>query len=395
MNPLVSIVVPIYNMETYLDRCLGSLLGQSLTDIEIIAVNDGSQDQSLTILQNYSEQDSRIKIVNKENGGLSAARNDGILAASGQYIGFVDPDDWVDLSMYEEMYHAAVDEDADIVMCTYVREFETHSKEKVFPHPEKLIYRSEQVQANMLRRIVGPLKDELANPEYLDAWGTVWNKIYRASLLREHDLKFTDHKIIGSIEDTLFNIPTFYYAKSFVLLNQPFYHYWRANASSITSKYNPFLTERFGNLYNIIQSFITEKKLSDDFKIALNNRICMNVLGLGLNILNLRHTATIREKMKLMNKLLNNERIMESLKHLEIQYCPLVWKAFFLCAKMKHSLAMLIMLTAINWLRESSSRRTKVGTSSNLTGSHSDESRRFRNHDHELLQTNGSKQNSI
>lgn len=131
MGPKVSIVVPIYNVEAYLSRCLDSILSQTLQDIEVIAVNDGSTDASGEILDQYASKDTRIIVIHKKNGGVSAARNDGIQLVKGEYIGFVDPDDWIDHDMYEALYHSAVEEKADIVMCTYMREFGTHSKEKV------------------------------------------------------------------------------------------------------------------------------------------------------------------------------------------------------------------------------------------------------------------------
>ena len=275
MKPKISIIVPVYNVEKYLSRCLESLLTQSFKDIEIIAINDGSTDSSLQILNNYAVKDDRLKVIDKANGGVSSARNAGIDAASGDYIGFVDPDDWIDSDMYEIMYQTAQTEKADIVMCSYIREFGSHSKEKDFHLPEKVCYYNEEVQTNIMRRLVGPLNEEVGNPELLDAWGTVWSKIYKTELIKENELWFTDLSKIGTNEDTLFNIQAFYYANSFVFLNQPFYHYWRANDTSVTSGYKPNLMNQWFNLYNIIESFLNEKGLDEDYYTALNNRICL------------------------------------------------------------------------------------------------------------------------
>ena len=104
-NIKVSVIVPVYNCEKYLKKCLDSLVNQTLKDIEIICVNDGSTDNSGRILEEYT--DSRIKIITKENGGLSSARNAGIAVAKGEYLGFVDSDDWVDLDFYEKLYNTA------------------------------------------------------------------------------------------------------------------------------------------------------------------------------------------------------------------------------------------------------------------------------------------------
>ena len=105
----------------------------------------------------------------------------------------------------------------------------------------------------------------LANPELLDAWGTVWSKLYKTELIKENEIWFTDLSKIGTNEDTLFNIQAYYYASSFVFLNQPFYHYWRANDTSVTSGYKPNLIDQWFNLYNIIESFLHKNDLDEDY----------------------------------------------------------------------------------------------------------------------------------
>ena len=120
-SPKVSIIVPVYNVEKYLEKCLDSLVNQSLHDIEIICVNDGSKDDSLDILEKYAKKDSRIKIINKQNQGLSAARNDGLKVAAGEYVGYVDSDDWVDLNFYEKLYESAKKYNAEIASGNIIR----------------------------------------------------------------------------------------------------------------------------------------------------------------------------------------------------------------------------------------------------------------------------------
>lgn len=113
----VSIIVPVYNTEAYLERCLKSLVNQTLKDIEIICIDDGSKDNSVAILKKYSQLDKRIKIIEQENLGVSVARNNGLKLATGEYIGFVDSNDWIDLDFYEKLYNAAKKYDADISAC--------------------------------------------------------------------------------------------------------------------------------------------------------------------------------------------------------------------------------------------------------------------------------------
>jgi glycosyltransferase involved in cell wall biosynthesis len=394
MKPTISVIVPIFNMELYITRCLDSLLSQSFEDLEIITVNDGSTDSSGILLERYAQADHRVVVVHKENGGVSSARNEGLRKATGTYIGFVDPDDWVNTGMYEVMYRTAVEEDADIVMCTYMREFGTHTNEKKFPLPNKVIYRKEEVRST-LRRLIGPLNEELATPDFLDAWGTVWSKLYRASLIKGNGLQFIDLAIIGSNEDSLFNIHAFYQADSFVFLNRPFYHYWRSNSASITSTFNPLLQSKFEKLYNHMDAFILDKNLSEEYHLALKNRICVNSLGLGLNLISKGNTASMFNKIFALRALISGERITQSFDQFDIRYCPLTWRLFFLCTKLKFAAGLYLMLQVINRVRVKKTRGVSVGTSSNITGRNRDESRRLGNHDYELLSKDGSDEYSV
>ncbi|ANE46259.1 glycosyl transferase family 2 [Paenibacillus swuensis] len=351
MHPKLSIIMPIYNMEAYLRRSLDSLLEQSFTDFEIIAVNDGSTDSSGSILDAYAAKDARLILCNRDNGGVSSARNAGLAMARGEFIGFVDPDDWVNLHMYEELVHTADSEEADIVMCTYIREFGSHAKAKPFPLPERVAYRNEEVHEHVLRRLVGPAGPEVAQPEMLDAWGTVWTKLYRGDLLRRHRLQFTDLQLIGSNEDTLFNIQAVYYSRSFIFLNKPLYHYWRANTSSVTSSYNPQLSKQFKSLYQAIENFLGEKELGQEYVLALHNRIGMNTLGLGLNTVNRGNHASSLAKIKDLGALLKDAQMKRSLQQFELAHCPVVWKTFFWFAKHKFAFGLYFMLTAADRLR--------------------------------------------
>ena len=115
-NVKVSVIVPVYNVEKYLKDCLDSVVNQTLEDIEIICVNDGSTDNSLAILEEYAEKDSRIKIITQENKGLGGARNTGLYHANGEYISFIDSDDWIELNTFEELYNMSKNLDLDMLM---------------------------------------------------------------------------------------------------------------------------------------------------------------------------------------------------------------------------------------------------------------------------------------
>jgi glycosyltransferase involved in cell wall biosynthesis len=133
MDPKISIIVPVFNVENYIHDCIDSILIQTFTDFELILVNDGSMDRSGDICDEYSKKDKRIKVIHKENGGQSSARNRGIDLAKGDYIGFVDSDDWIDIIMYKILYEKAIEINADISACNII-EYQKDSSKRLFCH---------------------------------------------------------------------------------------------------------------------------------------------------------------------------------------------------------------------------------------------------------------------
>ena len=204
-----SIILPVYNVAPYLPKCLDSLLNQTLSDIEIICVNDGSKDNSLAVLEEYAARDARIVIIDQQNSGPGVARNRGIEAAKGEYIGFVDPDDWVDINMYEQMYNVARSEDADLIECG------------ILVHNEKNNQTKLKVEFQDVIR--GRSFNWQDHPAYLFQGITAaWNKFCRASLLKEKQIRFSSGYCA---EDHVFTIALRLFAQKVIYLPQPFYHY--------------------------------------------------------------------------------------------------------------------------------------------------------------------------
>ena len=350
-QPQVSIIVPAYNVENYIERCLNSLVNQTFKDIEIITINDGSTDKSLELLNKYAKEDIRVSVIDLGDEGVSYCRNLGVEKANGKYIMFVDSDDWIDSNMIEAMYKKAEENKLDLVMCSYIREFKDHSKEKRFNLPEEIIYKEDKVKNELLRKLVGPVKEELLNPEMLDALGTVWGKLYRADILKENKLKFVDLSEIGSAEDTLFNIFTFNYLKKVMFLNKPMYHYWRDNPKSVTSQYNPKLKEQRKVFFKYISDFLKENNFVQVFEEALNNRICTSVLGLGLIECSKNNKVSGINKIKNIKKIINEEYVRNAYKNLELKYFSIHWRIFYFFIKNKMSFCSYLMLSTIEFLR--------------------------------------------
>lgn len=343
-TPLISIIVPVYNVERYLSKCLDSLIQQTYTNIEIICVNDGSKDGSEKIINKYLRRDDRVKLINKKNQGVSKARNTGINYAKGKYIMFVDADDWVDTDTCEKSWCAMRKEDADVVLWSYVSENNGLQSYKNI-YPKDKIFNEEMTKRLLHRRFVGIRGEELAHPELADSLCPVWGKLYKASLIKEHNIQFVDLSEIGTYEDGLFNLEVFLYVKKAVYLNKYFYHYRRDNENSITSKYNMNLYEQWQRLFDRMEEYIKVKQLSDDYVDALNNRIALSILGLGLNVL--AADMLLFNKMKMLKNIVQQERYKAAYNNLELKYFPIHWKVFYFCAKHGCSLGLYCTLYVI------------------------------------------------
>jgi glycosyltransferase involved in cell wall biosynthesis len=221
---LISVIVPVYNVEEYLPRCLDSIISQSHKNLQIILVNDGSTDGGGAICDRYAEKDSRIQVVHKANGGLSSARNAGLDVATGDWTGFVDSDDWIEPEMYERLLGYALDSGAEIVSCGVV----SHSyegnvlKKRPVPLPENFSAGQES------------LKVLLSTSNYFGI--AVWNKIYSHELLLKTKLRF-DEKLRAA-EDVLFTLEIFMRANHVCAMQYAPYHYC-TRPTSIQGTVNP------------------------------------------------------------------------------------------------------------------------------------------------------------
>jgi|tagenome__1003787_1003787.scaffolds.fasta_scaffold20982225_1 glycosyltransferase involved in cell wall biosynthesis len=211
--PLVSIIVPVYNNEKYLQQCIDSLINQTLRDIEIILVNDGSNDNSLLICHEFQKIDTRIKVIDKPNGGVSSARNAGLKIASGEYVGFVDSDDWIEPDMYEKMYSAAEKHEADAVVVS----FKINMDRKEHLKKVRLLEGSHSASTLLDLHIEdGSLKGMLMPSNC--------NTIYRSEIINRNNLFFDEELKIN--EDGIFNLKFLMKARTvYSLPNDYVYHY--------------------------------------------------------------------------------------------------------------------------------------------------------------------------
>ena len=236
----VSLIIPVYNTEKYLRVCLDSVIGQTLTSIEIICINDASTDSSLDILNEYAKNDTRIKITNlKENKGAAVARNTGIKQAQGEYIGFIDSDDFIDLDFYEKLYNRAIETDSDITKSNL--SYENNPLIKNSEHYCNL----DAVKKNKINFIHIP------------------TSIFKSSFLKESNVLFPEN--LKCAEDSVFEVKIAVLANKIELVEEVFYHYvWRNNSLNNSETYSKNKLKEILNSVNQIFDFLSSANIDKE-----------------------------------------------------------------------------------------------------------------------------------
>ncbi len=341
---MISIVVPIYNAQKYLSDCLESLVAQASYDIEILCVDDGSTDQTIDILSTYPEKYPCLRVVNQHNQGPSAARNLGIEEAKGEWIMFVDSDDWIDLdafshlqSYFNSLYH--------LISFSYIREFRSQSLKKYVLGEEKETFDDRDEVYSLFVRLLAPIENGKIHPDKLDSLSTVWGKLYRTDVIKKNNIRFVPTQVTGTAEDLLFNVDYFMRMESAVYLPLTIYHYRKNSVESFTSLYKPDLFTKMQNLFGLIEQRISHLK-NKEFNEALSYRKSLSLIGQGLNITFSDHSFL--RKRTLISKILHSPLYVEPLRMLPLGVLAFHWKVFFWFAKRKCSTVVLLMLQAIN-----------------------------------------------
>ena len=301
--PKVSVIIPVYNAELYLKKCLDSVINQSLQDIEIICVNDGSTDNSLKILEQYKEKDSRIKVViNNTNQGGGLSRNIGIEIANGEFVHFMDADDYIESNFYEILYNYAKNNDSDICICD------------IRPLTEIPNYANGYFELNeYFNNNDNPcfsykdIKDFL----FKKSWG-IWNELYKTSFLKKYNIRFSNARIF---HDGSFYFESIFRAKRISFVNQKLYNYNVHSLNSLTNKANetPYLFDFFVAIEALKKAFIKTRKFKE---------FQFNFYELVLGQIKYRMNKTKSEKQKelFLNKSINYinrmpSRILKKLKN--------------------------------------------------------------------------------
>ena len=252
MRPMVSIIVPIYNAEQYLRRCVDSILNQEYTDYELLLVNDGSTDASGDICEEYGDQDPRVIVIQKENTGVSDSRNRALDRARGKYLQFLDSDDWITPDATRLFVRAAEEYGCDMVISDFYRVVGERLSPKGDIEEEGVLTR-EEFAAHMME-----------NPADF-YYGVLWNKLYRRDIVEEHNLRMdTD---INWCEDFMFNLEYIRYAKVFYALHAPIYYYVKRKGSLASQGINISKTVKMKlNVFEYYNNFYKHVLEEEDYE---------------------------------------------------------------------------------------------------------------------------------
>ena len=259
MEDLVTVIIPVYNVESYLAKCLDSVVNQTYQNLQIILVNDGTKDNSLEICEQYAHSDSRITIINKENGGLSSARNKGLEYAEGVYCYFLDSDDYIELDLIEKAARKMTEENADMVIFGMKRFREDSDETESFELGDRTYMLSSPKQ-----------RFEFIAREYYqyNVAYEVWNKLYKLDIIKKNNMKFEDNNIIFS-EDVCFLSYYLFHVNKIVTMHETFYHYLIRGSSLTGVGYREPKVRQFHLLLNYVYQY--SQQYDDDAHYVTNH----------------------------------------------------------------------------------------------------------------------------
>ncbi|QBO58367.1 glycosyltransferase family 2 protein [Chryseobacterium salivictor] len=330
----ISLIIPCYNVDQYISQCLGSVLAQTYPHLEIICVNDGSTDGTFTILEQFTDQDRRITIITQENSGIAEARNAGLNVATGDYIAFVDADDWLETDAFEKVLK---DCSEDMICFSYYRNF-AHGQLTKDLGLEGM-FDSGYIQ----RRIIGLVDEEMEDINSFDALITCWGKLYKKETVA--GIRFKDLKHFGTWEDGIFNIEVLEKARKVRVINKPLYHYRKPLQSTYTTNYKPELYLKWKNKFEWIRLFILVHDKPEIFEEALRNRISVTTLNLAFNEMN--SSQSFGEKKANIKKILSDPLYVNAFGFFAINDIPVIWRIFYYFAKTENAFAVTLMADLI------------------------------------------------
>ena len=326
---LISVVLPIYNVEKYLKRCLESVVNQTYKNLEIILVNDGSTDSCLQICEEYAKCDNRIKLINKKNSGLGMARNTGIDNANGEYICFFDSDDYIKLDTIGKLYRK-IEKEMPEIICFGFNRVSTDGKitDKNIPNMKKNMFKNEEIVNEFLPELISE------NPKTGKASGlnmSAWGAIYSMNLIKSNKWRFVSEREIIS-EDVYSLLDLYKNVKKVAILDEALYYYCENN-TSLTNVYRKDRYEKIEYCYKMCIKMCKEIGYPNE----IEKRMAYPYIGNTISALKqvISSNNNFKEKEKELKKIINSQTLQEVLKDTQGNKWNKSKKILFFCIRKK------------------------------------------------------------
>lgn len=298
---LVSVIIPVYNGEKYLEECIESLINQTLQECEFIFINDGSSDKSKEIIEKYKINDERIILINQENQGVSAARNKGLEIARGEFIGFVDIDDYIELDMFYTLYNSIVDNSADLIICNYESSLDGHIGISNLNLPINKLLSKDYIESKLIKRFFE--SDEL---------NTACTKLYKSIIIKDNNIRFPNGVALG--EDGVFNLKYMINISSLIYIDYMGYHYREVKGSAtrniLTKDYFKSSLDVYITDIEEVKGIPIKENEINELKITkfINSVIANVYLYLIPN-----ETLSLKYRLNYVKKMVNNPYVIDAL----------------------------------------------------------------------------------
>lgn len=325
MSELISIIVPVYNVSRYLDRCLKSLIGQSYDDIEIVLVDDSSTDGSGEICDKYGAEYENIVVVHKENDGLGYARNSGLDVAQGKYIAFVDSDDYVSKDYINHLYSEMKIENVDFCKSGFIR-IDAEGRIESTTRYINCVYQGRDATDKLVPLIVGPAPDKYDLIEM-----SVCAVLYKSSIIKDHNLRFNSEKELIS-EDMVFNIDYLQYANGACTIDALDYNYMM-NDASLTHRYRPDRGKAVIYFYNTVKSKLLDLGYDNDTIIRLSR---VFFIYIRMSIAQERRKVSsnsCKNSRKIINELCSDDTVNRAIAEYPVRRLELKRRIFLFLVK--------------------------------------------------------------
>lgn len=325
----VSVIVPVYNVEKYLERCLDSLINQSLREIEIILIDDGSKDNSSKICDRYAERDSRIKVIHKQNQGLGMARNTGLDVAKGEYVVFVDSDDFVSTDAYKKMYDQIKRDGADMLIANYYLYNTLNGNIKEV----KAISSSKIVKLTEIKKIACQIVGVNPKEKELDDIGmSVWKNMYSRSFLEEHSIRFYSEREFVS-EDAIFHLMAIPKMKIITMTTEPYYYYCKNGEASLSATFRESKFEEYKVLYKKESELLELENILDYGKYNIASAFLGNIRAHFKQLASQNYK--MNEKRKIAREIINDALVQSILTWYPYQLTPVKQRLFSVMIRKK------------------------------------------------------------